>query len=359
MSLGNGVLRMGSEAVRATALLLPLLFWTAISPAASDENAEELRRATKLHDIGSYGEALAVYKKLLEADPKNVTLLYEAGLTAKALGDLKACIDYANQAVATEQRPAMTYALLGSCQDDAGDPKAALASFEKGLALAPTDSQLNFNYALTLARQGKVAETRKHAGIAIENDRTRATAYLLYASTMDVMKLEGAAALMRLRFMMLELHTSRAVDAATAIARQAAEYRRQAAEKTLVLNGLPENPSPDTELTLLNLAFGLSVGTEHKYLPADASEAARFVHAMQNLLTVTREMHEKARGLDFVWQNAAVPLQDLARQELLETFLYLVAGLAKLDGALPWLEDHSEQRLQVHRVLQAGKARSQ
>ena len=344
--------------MRTMALLLATLFWIAVCSGASVRHAEELHRAMRLYDSGNYAAALALYKTLLEAEPKNATLLYEAGLTAKAAGDLNACIAYATDAVATKEGPALSLALLGSCQDDAGDSKAALDSFERGLVLAPTDSQLNYNYALTLARLGKPEESRNHAGISIESDQTRASVYLLYASTLDSLKLDGAAAIMRLRFIALESHTPRAFEAATAIARRAAEYRKQAEDKKLVLNGLPQNSSPDTDLAVLNLAFGLAVATEGKYLPANDSDAARFVHAMQSLLTITTEVHENAHSLGFVWLHAAAPLQELARGELLQAFLYLVADLAKLDGGQKWLQDHPQETAKLQTALHtmlAGK----
>lgn len=317
----------------------------------------DVRRATQLHDSGKYAEALAIYKTLLEVDPKNATVLYEAGLTAKALGDLTACIAYTVEAVATGKRTVEALSLLGSCQDDAGDAKAAVESFERGIALAPTDSQLNYNYALTLARMGKVAESRKHAEISIESDPTRASAYVLYSAILDALKLDGPAALMRLRFLTLESHTLRATEAAAAIARRAAEYRKQAQGKQLLLDGLSESASPDVPLVALNLAFGMSVATEAKYVPADASEAERLVHVMQSLLTVTTEMHETGPELTFVWKNAASHLQELSRNDLLETFLYVVADLAKLDGGEAWLKDHPKERERLQSALRPSAKR--
>jgi Flp pilus assembly protein TadD len=334
-----------------TALLLPVLFWTTLSSGASEERSQELQRATQLYDTGHYAEALAIYRRMLETEPRDVTVLYEAGLTAKAIGDSNACVRYATDAVATNQRRALSLTLLGSCLDDAGDSASALDSFERGLAFAPSDSQLNYNYALTLARLGRFAESRKHAGVSIESDRTRKSAYLLYAATLDGLKLDGAAALMRLRFISLEPHTPRAAEAAAAIVKRAAEYRAQSEQKTLVLDGFPQDSTPDTELVVLNLAFGLAVATERKYVPADASDAARLVDAMESLLTVTTEMHAKAEGMSFIWQYAAAPLQELSREELLHTFLYLVADLASLSGGQEWLEEHPNERAKLNSAL--------
>jgi hypothetical protein len=294
-----------------------------------------------------------LYKKLLETEPKNAELLYEAGLTTRAIGELNSCIVFATEAISTKQKVESSLALLGGCQDDAGDAKSALSTFERGLAVAPADSQLNYNYALTLARLGRVADSRKHAGISIESDRGRASAYLLYAATLDVLKLDGAASLMRLRFIMLESQTARAREAAAAIARAAEEYRKQRNDKKLVLNGLPPVPGADTDLVLLNLAFGLSVATEDKYLPPSPSDAARFVNAMQQLLTVTSELQEKSRGMDFIWQYGAVPLQQRLRSDLLQPFLFFVAARAGLGGGIEWLNEHPQERAKLEGALQA------
>jgi tetratricopeptide (TPR) repeat protein len=69
--------------MRVISLLLAISLCSTVSSGASVDHAEEVRRATQLYDNGSYHEALALYKKLLETEPKNAELLYEAGLTAR------------------------------------------------------------------------------------------------------------------------------------------------------------------------------------------------------------------------------------------------------------------------------------
>jgi hypothetical protein len=173
----------------------------------------------------------------------------------------------------------------------------------------------------------------------------------LYASTLDAFKLDGAAALMRLRFIMLEAPTSRASDAAAAIAQRAAEYRKQSANKEVLIDGVKDNPSPELALITLNLAFGLAVATEHKYVAPDANDAVRFVNAMEKLVTVMAEMHESTPELAFVWKHAAAPLHELSKAGVLQTFLYQVAALAKLDGSREWLEEHPKERGQLQAAL--------
>jgi tetratricopeptide (TPR) repeat protein len=343
--------------MRTTAFLLAMCFWTASASSAQVNHAEELQRALQLYDSGNYAEALELYKKLIEVEPNHPTLLYEAGLTAKALGDLKACIAYATDAVATQRGLPSSLALLGSCQDDAGDSKAAVESFERALAIAPTDSQLNFNYALTLARLGKAAEAREHARISIESDPTRSSAYALYAVTLDAYKLDGAAALMRLRFIILEPKSQRASDAATAIAKRVTEYRNEGKTADRATDGVQPNSKSDLALAALNVALAFAIETEHKYVAADAPDAARFVAAMDNLLTGTIVTHERTSALGFVWNYAAAPLEDFTKVGLLQTFLYYVAGLAKLDGSREWLEAHPAELEVLERAFRATKGK--
>jgi tetratricopeptide (TPR) repeat protein len=251
----------------------------------------------------------------------------------------------------------LSLALLGSCQDDAGDSKAAVESFERGLAIAPTDSQLNYNYAVTLARLGKIAEARKHAGTSIESDPTRSSAHLLYAGILDAYKLDGAAALMRLRFIILEQKSQRASDAATAIARRVSTYRNEGKTADRAADDVQRSGKSDRALTALNFALAFAIETEHKYVPEDAPDAARFVAAMDNLLTGTIVMHEKTAAFGFVWSYAAAPLEDFTKVGLLQTFLYYVAGLAKLDGSQEWLEAHPAELEVLERAFRATKGK--
>ncbi len=335
------------------AFLLAMSLWMTAASSAQVKHAEDLQRAIDLYDRGKYVEAIELYKKLIEVEPNHPALLYEAGLTAKALGDLKACIAYATDAVATKQGLQSSLALLGSCQDDAGDSKAAVESFERGLAIAPTDSQLNYNYALTLARLGRTAEARKHAGISIESDPTRSSAYLLYAGTLDAYRLDGAAALTRLRFIILEPKSQRAADAAAAIATRVTKYRNEGITTDRAADDVQVSSKSDLALLALNVALALAIDTEHKYTPVDAPDAARFVAAMTNLLTGTIVTHEKTAALEFVWNYAAAPLEDFTKVGLLQTFLYYVAGLAKLDGSREWLEAHPAELEVLERAFRA------
>ncbi|HKQ83851.1 MAG TPA: tetratricopeptide repeat protein [Steroidobacteraceae bacterium] len=323
-------------------VLIALLLHTTIVSAQPVPGIEELKHAMELHDRGSYAEAISIYEELLAKHPDNPHLLYEIGLSSRAAGELDDCISYATQSAAAQPR-ADSFSLLGSCHDDKGDRETALRAFEQGAQIAPRDVALNFNYAVTLARLGRYAEARERAAIAIEGRPTYPSPYFVYALALDGVALHGAAALMHLRSIMWESHTPRARSAATLIVAQLNGYRDQAKQKKLVISGMPKTPSPDTDLVLLDLAFGMSAQLSSTKLPANATDADRFVNVLTDVVTVAGEIREKAPGGQFVWQYAAGPVLQLAQRGLLETYLFAVAAMADQQGATSWLNAHNDE----------------
>ncbi|MET0659208.1 MAG: tetratricopeptide repeat protein [Steroidobacteraceae bacterium] len=334
---------------RATMLTFVLLCATTVS-AEQTSDSDELKRALELHDSGSYAEAISVYKELLTRHPDNARLLFELGLTSRSAGKIADCIVYAEQSLAAQQR-AESFSLLGSCHDDNKDTEKALRAFEQGAQIAPKDVELNFNHAVTLGRLGRYAEAREHAGIAIEGRPSYTSAYFVYAYALDGVALHGAAALAHLRFIMWETDTSRAKGAATLVVAHLNEYRDQAKQKKLYISGMPKTPGPDTDLVLLDLAFGMSAQLSSTKLPENATDAERFVKVLTDVVTVAGELREKMEGNEVVWRHSAEPLLQLAQRGLLEAYLYRVAAIADQQGATAWLEAHHDDSARISEAL--------
>ena len=334
---------------RATALTFSLLYATTVS-AQQTSASDELMRALELHDRGSYAEAISVYRELLTRHPDNAQLLYEIGLSSRAAGKMDDCIVYAEQSLAAQQR-ADSFSLLGSCHDDNKDSEKALRAFEQGALIAPKDVDLNFNHAVTLARLGRYAEAREHAGIAIEGRPAYPSPYFVYGLALEGVALHGAAALMHLRFIMSEPDTGRSRSAATLIVAQLNEYREQAKQKKLLVSGMSKTPGPDTDLVLLDMAFGMSAQLSSTKLPKNATDAERFVKVMTDVVTVAGELREKMEGNEVVWRHSAEPLLQLAQRGLLEAYLYRVAAIADQQGATAWMEAHHDDSERISETL--------
>ncbi len=74
-------------------------------------------------------------------------------------GQLQTGMDEVRHAIEIDPGLADAYGLLGLIQSDLGQPVEAQASFERGLALAPTDPELANNYGWFLCRTGRARES--------------------------------------------------------------------------------------------------------------------------------------------------------------------------------------------------------
>jgi tetratricopeptide (TPR) repeat protein len=301
-----------------------------------------LRKGMEQHDAGSFKAAIESFQQALRLNPRDATALYEIAHSYVSLGDFKNCLTFARRSVDI-QPAAMAYNLLARCQDELGDGPGVLATFTEGLARYPGDVQLNLNYAVTLARQRKNAEAKEHLRVAVNADPSYATPYLTYAGVLAGEQNAVGALYMWVRFLMLEPGTQRSRSVAlylkellipTTDAKTGKRMTIRLATGNDPRNDFPTNPKIP--------AFTLKVsGKSDERKPAD-----QFVSNAQLMFSVIADSIEKDTPRDrqtFVWQSAGVPIADLERAKLRETFLYYVAGLAGLEGASTWLDTHTSE----------------
>src|SRR5690606_28975250 len=73
--------------------------------------------------------------------------------------------------------------------------------------------------------------------------------------------------------------------------------------------------------------------------PLEAAE--RVVLAMKVFITISADAADKELKESFVWKIAAEPLLELNDREVLDTFLYHVAALGRVEGAAQRLNQQS------------------
>lgn len=102
--------------------------------------------------------AMADYQRALKAKGNSTPALYRIGVLYTEQRDYSRAIDAWTQYLAATHDSAQGYANLGYCQELAGQPDQAKASFEKGLAKEANNPSCRVNYGLLLAREGKIRE---------------------------------------------------------------------------------------------------------------------------------------------------------------------------------------------------------
>jgi predicted Zn-dependent protease len=139
---GSGV---GLEAQRAAA-----------PPAGPARPASELaaasQRATDAMNDGKYGEAIAIYRELLKARPRDPGLMMNLGIALAMAGREADAIDPLSRAVAARPSLVPAHLFLGSSYLALGQPEKAVAPLEKASAARPTDAE-----SLGLLAQARLA----------------------------------------------------------------------------------------------------------------------------------------------------------------------------------------------------------
>ena len=334
-------------------MLLPGLLSTAlcVGAAFASEQATEreatIKRAIELHDAGSYDAAIRVYQSLLEEDPNDGLVLYEIAMSYESLKDYENCITYAARSsrIESEAQPA-AFAMIANCQDDSGRADEALKTFAKAVRRFPKSVMLNYNYAVTLLRNQAPRKARDALRVAIEEAPGYPSPYRLYASMLDGQGHTAAALLMYLRFIMADPGSDRAIDAAAYVLESfAGALSEEGADKEIRIT-MPDPNAKDTEgvgFEKLNVALAL-VGAAPRVsddgTPLEAPE--RLGLAMKLFLIIATDTADRKLQKSFVWQTAAVPLLELQEREVLETFLYHVAALGRVEGAAQRLHAQPE-----------------
>jgi tetratricopeptide (TPR) repeat protein len=132
-------------------------------------NAETYFAAGQLAEAqDSPQRAIQQYQLALKKDPNHQQALFRLGsvyATCKMWPE--ALATWKQYMKVTKQSP-QSYANLGYCQELAGKPQDAEATYKAGIAKAPTDGGIRVNYGLLLARQGRIDEATQQLGKALK-----------------------------------------------------------------------------------------------------------------------------------------------------------------------------------------------
>ncbi|MCU6499687.1 tetratricopeptide repeat protein [Rugamonas sp. A1-17] len=120
--------------------------------------ASFLQQAVELHQQGRLEPAQALYRQVLELDPRRFDALHLLGVIARQQGDAQAAIALISQAIAVDGAQAKAHCNLGVALLDAGRADEALASHDRALALLPDYAMAWSNRGNALRRLGRLDE---------------------------------------------------------------------------------------------------------------------------------------------------------------------------------------------------------
>jgi Flp pilus assembly protein TadD len=144
--------------------LLIVLLWAglAVGGQATIENARDLLAKGRL------GEAVAVLRDVVAADPRNVDARILLGTTLALQGKRSESIEQLAEAVRLRPDSPRAYNSLGMALSRFVEMKAAREAFEKALELDPNLVEARVNLALLLAQAGKFGPAGENLDRAIQ-----------------------------------------------------------------------------------------------------------------------------------------------------------------------------------------------
>jgi tetratricopeptide (TPR) repeat protein len=120
------------------------------------DSAQTLSLAVQHHQAGKLAEAETLYRRVLQAEPRNSEALHLLGLVAHQVGRNDLAVDYIQQAIRLRPEFPAAHNNLGICLKDLGRLDEAIANYQQALRLKPDFAEAYYNLANLLRDQGKL-----------------------------------------------------------------------------------------------------------------------------------------------------------------------------------------------------------
>ena len=129
--------------------------------AASTDPDTQNAIGIALSDSGHSDEALRVFEKILERDPRNAVALQNAGIALLKKGDAPAAIERFGRAFAINDRLPRAWNARGVAEAQLGRAPEAIASWKRATDLDPRQYDALFNIAVVAGKSGDRATARE------------------------------------------------------------------------------------------------------------------------------------------------------------------------------------------------------
>jgi Tfp pilus assembly protein PilF len=107
---------------------------------------------------GDFELAIRQYRDALSLDKNHAPSLYRLGCVYAQQKRFAESIDSWKRYIAATENSATGYSNLAFAEELAGDPNAAEADYQRGIAKDPKNQPCRVNYGLMLARRGRIGE---------------------------------------------------------------------------------------------------------------------------------------------------------------------------------------------------------
>jgi tetratricopeptide (TPR) repeat protein len=147
------------------------------SPAPDDQVSSDVatlfsRGVALEEDPRNQPQAIAVYERVLELDPKHAAAHINLGTLYYNRQDYKAAEEHYRHAIQIDSRYALAHFDLGNVLDETGRVAEAIQTYHTALQLAPTYADAHYNLALAYEKIKEPRKALKHWQAYVKLDST-------------------------------------------------------------------------------------------------------------------------------------------------------------------------------------------
>src|SRR5215217_8068100 len=144
------------------ALLTTLLIVCSLKIYSQGNNSGLINEGIELQKAGNHSEAISKFQTVLSTEPDNASANYQLAFSLVASKKSAEAIPFAEKTTKTASTyTAPAYSLLGGIYDATVDAQKAIAAYNEGIKLAPTDQNMWFNLGLAYFRSKQYKEAEK------------------------------------------------------------------------------------------------------------------------------------------------------------------------------------------------------
>ncbi len=143
-----------------------------------------LQTAIAHHGAGRLAEAEAIYRRILEAQPRHPDAWHLLGVIAHQAGRSDIAVDFISRSIALNSRNPAAHANLGLALARNGQLDRAVAAYRRALELKPDYAEAHNSLGTVLATKGELEPARACYERALKFDRTHVEAHYNLGTTL-------------------------------------------------------------------------------------------------------------------------------------------------------------------------------
>lgn len=143
-----------------------------------------LQTAIAHHGAGHFAEAEAIYRRILEAQPRHPDAWHLLGVIAHQAGRSDIAVDFISRSIRLNSRNPAAHSNLGLAHARNGQLDRALAAYRRALELKPDHAEAHHGLGTVLATKGELEPARASYERALRFDRNHVNAHYNLGTTL-------------------------------------------------------------------------------------------------------------------------------------------------------------------------------